>query len=110
MLVLTRKSQQQICIGNDITVTILKVKGKSVRVGIEAPSGVTIVRKEVADRMPRETADNEAFDFLPAEAGYDPEEEAEASIDPPRDGEVGRMMRVVAEACLEVEAATVGYR
>ena len=37
MLVLTRKLQQQIKIGEEITVTILRVKGHTVRVGIEAP-------------------------------------------------------------------------
>ena len=37
MLVLTRKTQQQIQIGNNIVITILHVKGQAVRVGIEAP-------------------------------------------------------------------------
>lgn len=47
MLVLTRKQQQQIQIGNGVTVTILKVKGNTVRIGIEAPSDVKIVRSEL---------------------------------------------------------------
>ena len=47
MLVLTRKQQQQIQIGDNITLTILKVKGQSVRVGVEAPRGVRILRGEL---------------------------------------------------------------
>jgi carbon storage regulator CsrA len=48
MLVLTRKHQEKIRIGNNITITILKTKGKAVRVGIEAPSDVPVVRGELA--------------------------------------------------------------
>ena len=47
MLVLTRKLQQQIKIGEEITVTILRVKGHTVRVGIEAPREVRVVRGEL---------------------------------------------------------------
>jgi carbon storage regulator len=47
MLVLTRKLQQQIKIGNEITVTILRVKGQTVRVGIEAPRNMRVVRGEL---------------------------------------------------------------
>ncbi|HEV3021363.1 MAG TPA: carbon storage regulator [Pirellulales bacterium] len=54
MLVLTRKTQQQIQFGDDIVVTILQVKGHSVRVGIEAPRGVRVVRGEIASKPPRE--------------------------------------------------------
>jgi carbon storage regulator len=48
MLVLTRKHQEKIRIGDNITITILKTKGKAVRVGIEAPSDVSVVRGELA--------------------------------------------------------------
>ncbi len=47
MLVLTRKLQQQIKIGEQITVTILKVKGNTVRVGIAAPRDVRVIRGEL---------------------------------------------------------------
>ncbi|GIW90966.1 MAG: hypothetical protein KatS3mg109_1398 [Pirellulaceae bacterium] len=47
MLVLSRKSQQQICIGDSIRITILKIRGRTVRLGIEAPDGVRIVRAEL---------------------------------------------------------------
>jgi carbon storage regulator len=47
MLVLTRKLQQQIKIGEQITVTILRVKGNAVRVGVQAPREVRVVRGEL---------------------------------------------------------------
>lgn len=47
MLVLTRKLKQQIKIGDQITVTILRVKGQTVRLGIEAPRDVRVVRSEL---------------------------------------------------------------
>lgn len=47
MLVLTRKSKQQIRIGDNVVVTILKVKGQAVRVGIDAPQSVRVVRAEL---------------------------------------------------------------
>jgi carbon storage regulator CsrA len=47
MLVLTRKANQQIQIGEGIVITILQVKGNSVRVGIEAPRDVRVLRGEL---------------------------------------------------------------
>ena len=47
MLVLSRKSQQTIRIGDSITVTILNVKGNTVRVGIDAPRDIRVVRGEL---------------------------------------------------------------
>src|SRR5688500_15002566 len=47
MLVLTRKQQQQIKIGDEITITILRVKGNTIRVGIEAPRTVRVLRGEL---------------------------------------------------------------
>lgn len=48
MLVLTRKHQEKIRIGEDIVITILRTKGKAVRLGIEAPSTVPVIRGELA--------------------------------------------------------------
>lgn len=50
MLVLTRKTEQKIQIGNDITITILRVKGQAVRVGIEAPKSMRVLRSELPPR------------------------------------------------------------
>lgn len=47
MLVLTRKKQERIQIGNDITITILRIQGRTVRVGIEAPRDIRVVRSEL---------------------------------------------------------------
>ena len=47
MLVLTRKQNEKILIGEDITITITKVEGGKVRVGIEAPSDVPVRREEL---------------------------------------------------------------
>jgi len=51
MLVLSRKTQQQIQIGPHVTITILKVKGETVRIGIEAPQEVCVLRSEVAGKI-----------------------------------------------------------
>lgn len=53
MLILSRRVGQKIHIGNDITVTVLefwKQDGKYIRLGIEAPDDVVILREEVRDR------------------------------------------------------------
>lgn len=48
MLVLTRKYQEKIRIGDNITITVLRTKGKAVRLGIEAPSDVPVIRGELS--------------------------------------------------------------
>ena len=48
MLVLTRKQNEKIRIGDSITITVLRLKGKAIRLGIEAPHDVNILRGEVA--------------------------------------------------------------
>jgi len=52
MLVLTRKADQKIQIGPNITITVIEVKGRYVRLGIEAPRDVRIVRSEIAASPP----------------------------------------------------------
>ena len=47
MLVLTRKTGEKIVIGDDITITILDVRGDGIRIGIDAPRGIKIQREEV---------------------------------------------------------------
>jgi len=47
MLVLTRKLDEQILIGNDIKITLIRVRGNTVRLGIEAPRDVRVVRSEL---------------------------------------------------------------
>ena len=47
MLVLTRKSNQSIMIGDDIEVSVLAIMGEKVRIGIQAPRDIPVFRKEV---------------------------------------------------------------
>lgn len=47
MLVLTRKSEQKIRIGNNIVITVLKIQGDQVSIGIDAPKELQIVREEL---------------------------------------------------------------
>jgi carbon storage regulator CsrA len=55
MLVLSRRAQQSIRIGDSVTITILKIKGNTVRIGIEAPTETRIIRAELSDFGPSET-------------------------------------------------------
>lgn len=47
MLVLTRKSNQSIMIGDDVEVSVLAIMGEKVRIGIQAPRSIPVFRKEV---------------------------------------------------------------
>jgi carbon storage regulator len=51
LLVLTRKVNQSIVIGNDVEVVVLEVRGEQVRLGIRAPKDVVVHRKEVFDQI-----------------------------------------------------------
>jgi carbon storage regulator len=50
MLILTRRTGESLRISDDIVVTIVETKGNQVRVGIEAPQDVTVVRAELLER------------------------------------------------------------
>lgn len=54
MLVLSRNPSETICIGDDVTVTVIGVKGNKVRLGIEAPTAVSVHRREVYEAIQRE--------------------------------------------------------
>lgn len=51
MLVLTRRTNQSIAIGPDITITIVEIRGEQVRLGIDAPRHVSVYRQEVLDQI-----------------------------------------------------------
>jgi carbon storage regulator len=57
MLVLTRKSNQSIMIGDDIEVSVLSVMGDKVRIGIQAPRDIPVFRREVYLEIQRESSD-----------------------------------------------------
>lgn len=54
MLVLTRKTGESINIGDDIKISIMDIKGRSVRIGIEAPQSMSIHREEVYTKIQEE--------------------------------------------------------
>ncbi len=67
MLVLTRKPDQSIMVGNEIEITVLEVRGEQVRLGIRAPRSVTVHRKEVFEqiRLENQNASVATTDTLP---------------------------------------------
>jgi carbon storage regulator len=69
MLVLTRKSNQSIMIGDDVEVSVLSVMGEKVRIGIQAPQEIPVFRKEIYLEIHREDS--------PAEEGAPPGEVGE---------------------------------
>lgn len=81
MLVLSRKTEQRIQVGDDITIIVKDIRPNSVRIGIEAPQGVNIVRSELltesaahgsrheAARMDCEGHDAPSFDHEPLIVG-----------------------------------------
>lgn len=54
MLILTRRTGETVMIGNDVTLTVLGVKGNQVRLGINAPKDVPVHREEIFERIRRE--------------------------------------------------------
>lgn len=54
MLVLTRKVNQSIIIGDDVEIVVLEVRGEQVRIGIRAPKTVGVHRKEIYDQIKEE--------------------------------------------------------
>jgi carbon storage regulator len=54
MLILTRRVTESLMIGNDVTVTILGIKGNQVRVGVQAPRDLPVHREEVYARIREE--------------------------------------------------------
>ncbi|HEY6923710.1 MAG TPA: carbon storage regulator CsrA [Steroidobacteraceae bacterium] len=70
MLILTRRVGETVMIGNDVTVTILGVKGNQVRVGINAPKNVAVHREEIYERIKREQEGDQQDEPRNASAEY----------------------------------------
>ena len=62
MLILTRRVGETVMIGNEVTVTVLGVKGNQVRIGINAPKNVAVHREEIYERIKREQQGGEQQD------------------------------------------------
>jgi carbon storage regulator len=60
MLILTRRVGETLMIGDDVTVTVLGVKGNQVRVGVSAPKEVSVHREEIYERIKQEQKSNQA--------------------------------------------------
>lgn len=54
MLILTRKTNEKIKIGNEITLSIIEIKGEQVKIGVEAPKEVKVFRQEVFNAIQNE--------------------------------------------------------
>jgi carbon storage regulator len=59
MLILTRRVGESLMVGDDITVTVLGVKGNQVRIGVKAPRDVAVHREEIYQRIKQEQADEQ---------------------------------------------------
>lgn len=81
MLILSRRTDESIVIGDEVTITILSVKGKQVRVGIDAPPNVSVHREEIYRKIREGEPAEGTGDGAPVEAVT-----AEPADEPSRDG------------------------
>ena len=72
MLILTRRVGEAVMIGDEVTVTVLGVKGNQVRLGIDAPKTVAVHREEIFERIKDEKSGPQGHAATPAatQSGY----------------------------------------
>lgn len=57
MLILTRREGESVLIGDQVTITVLRVKGNQVRLGVNAPKDVAVQREEISERVRTEVTE-----------------------------------------------------
>jgi carbon storage regulator len=77
MLILTRRVGETVMIGDDVTITVLGVKGNQVRVGINAPKHVAVHREEIYERIKREQQAGGSEGGSPDDSDKAPEKSAQ---------------------------------
>lgn len=71
MLILTRRVGETLMVGDDVTVTVLGVKGNQVRIGVNAPKDVAVHREEIYDRIQKEQSGAASAQPLASSGGKD---------------------------------------
>ena len=79
MLILTRRVGETLMIGDDVSVTVLGVKGNQVRIGVDAPKEVAVHREEIYERIRSEGGSASPRNNQP---DYDPESDGHGQADP----------------------------
>jgi carbon storage regulator len=87
MLILTRRIGESIIIGDDITLTVLGVKGNQVRIGVNAPKSVSVQREEIYQRIQQERTSDEPVNVDVSQHQHDVGKDSDDSDD--NQGNVG---------------------